>query len=55
VSGGLAEWADSDDIVIIRRAGGEEKRLLFDYKKVMSGRKLEQNIYLQPNDTIIVP
>jgi polysaccharide export outer membrane protein len=55
VAGGLAEWADSDDIVIIRRAGGEEKRLLFDYKKVISGRKLEQNIYLQPNDTIIVP
>lgn len=55
VAGGLAEWADSDDIVIIRRAGGEEKRLLFDYKKVISGRKLEQNIYLQPNDTIIIP
>jgi polysaccharide export outer membrane protein len=55
VAGGLAEWADSDDIVIIRRAGGEEKKLLFDYGKVISGRKLEQNIYLQPNDTIIVP
>ncbi|MEW6327908.1 MAG: polysaccharide biosynthesis/export family protein [Thermodesulfobacteriota bacterium] len=55
VAGGLAEWADSDDIVIIRRAGGEEKRILFDYGKVISGRKLEQNIYLQPNDTIIIP
>jgi len=55
VAGGLAEWADSDDIIIIRRAGGEEKRIPFDYKKVISGRKPEQNIYLQPNDTIIIP
>ncbi|MDO9462243.1 MAG: polysaccharide biosynthesis/export family protein [Deltaproteobacteria bacterium] len=55
VAGGLAEWADSDDIVIIRRVGDEVKRIFFDYKKVISGRKPEQNIYLQPNDTIIIP
>ncbi len=53
--GGLSEWADSDDIVILRRVGGKEERIPFDYKKVISGRKVEQNIYLQPNDTIIVP
>jgi|GEM_PF-181944 len=55
VAGGLAEWADSDDIIIIRRVGDEVKRIFFDYEKVISGRKLEQNIYLQPNDTIIIP
>ncbi|MDI6789439.1 MAG: polysaccharide biosynthesis/export family protein [Thermodesulfobacteriota bacterium] len=55
VAGGLAEWADSDDIVIIRRVGDEAKRIFFDYEKVISGRKPEQNIYLQPNDTIIIP
>ncbi len=55
LAGGVAEWADSDDIVVIRRVRGEIKRIFFDYDKVISGRKLEQNIYLQPNDTIVVP
>ena len=55
VAGGLAEWADKDSIRIIRRSGGKEKILPFDYDKVITGKKLEQNILLKPNDTIIVP
>jgi polysaccharide export outer membrane protein len=55
VAGGLAEWADKDSIRIIRRSGGKEEILPFDYDKVISGKKLEQNILLKPNDTIIVP
>jgi polysaccharide export outer membrane protein len=55
VAGGLGEWADSDSIRIIRKSSGKEKILHFDYKKVVSGKDLEQNILLQPNDTIIVP
>ena len=55
VAGGLGEWADSDSIRIIRKSGGKEKILHFDYKKVISGKNLEQNIVLQPNDTIVVP
>lgn len=55
VAGGLAEWADKDSIRIIRRSGGKEEILHFDYDKVITGKKLEQNILLKPNDTIIVP
>jgi polysaccharide export outer membrane protein len=55
VAGGLGEWADADSIRIIRKSGGKEKILQFDYKKVISGTNLEQNIVLQPNDTIVVP
>jgi polysaccharide export outer membrane protein len=55
VAGGLGEWADSDSIRIIRKSSGKEKILHFDYKKVISGKNLEQNIVLQPNDTIVVP
>jgi polysaccharide export outer membrane protein len=55
VAGGLGEWADSDSIRIIRKSGGKEKIIRFDYKKVISGKNLEQNILLQPNDTIVVP
>ena len=55
VAGGLGEWADKDSIHIIRRSGGKEEIFRFDYEKVISGKKLEQNIFLRPNDTIIVP
>jgi len=55
VTGGLEEWADKDSIRIIRRSGGKESVILFDYNKVMSGVNLEQNILLEPGDTIIVP
>lgn len=55
VAGGLGEWADADSIRIIRKSGAKEKILHFDYKKVISGKDLEQNILLQPNDTIVVP
>jgi polysaccharide export outer membrane protein len=54
-AGGFGEWADKDSIRIIRRSGGKEKIIPFDYDKVISGKKLEQNILLEPNDTIIVP
>ena len=55
VAGGLGEWADADSIRIIRKSSGKEKILHFDYKQVTSGKNLEQNIVLQPNDTIVVP
>ena len=55
VAGGLAEWADKNSIRIIRRLSGKEEIIKFNYKKVISGKKLEQNILLKPNDTIIVP
>ena len=55
VAGGLAEWADKDSIRIIRRSEGKEEIIPFDYDKVITGKKLEQNILLKPNDTIIVP
>lgn len=55
LAGGPTQWADSNDILIMRQVGGETKRIPFQYKKVISGKQLEQNIYLQPNDIIIVP
>jgi len=55
VAGGFGESAHKDNIRVIRRTEGKEEILRFDYDKVISGKKLEQNILLEPNDTIIVP
>ena len=54
-SGGFTEWADTKNILIIRRKGSVEERLKFNYKEFIDGRDVEQNILLQPNDTIVVP
>lgn len=54
-AGGFAEWADPKNILIIRREGDKEVQLEFNYKEVIAGKKIEQNITLKPNDTIVVP
>ena len=37
--GGFAEWADTKSILIIRRQGGKEIQLPFNYKEVVAGKK----------------
>ena len=54
-AGGLGEWADKDDIIIVRRSSGKDQMLSFDYDKFVKGKDLSQNIMVQYGDTIIVP
>ena len=54
-SGGLLEYADSKNIVIVRSEHGQEHRFKFNYKEVVKGKNVAQNIPLRPGDTIIVP
>lgn len=54
-AGGLREFAKSGDIVMIRNDKGRETRFQFDYKEVVKGKKLEQNLELKPGDTVVVP
>ncbi len=54
-AGGFAEWADTKNIIIVRREGGKEVQLHFNYKEFIEGKNLKQNILLKPNDTIVVP
>ena len=50
-AGGFREFANPKKIIIMR--GG--KQYHFNYKEVTHGKKMEQNILLQPGDQIIVP
>ena len=52
--GGLLEYANSENIVVLRIENGQEQRLKFNYKDVVKG-KTQQNVILKPGDTIIVP
>jgi polysaccharide export outer membrane protein len=54
-AGGFTEWADTKNIMIVRRQGRKDIQLRFNHKKFISGKDLKQNILLKPNDTIVVP
>jgi polysaccharide biosynthesis/export protein len=55
LAGGLAEYAEGDKITIIRTDRTHTTTLKFNYKDVSKGKNLEQNIQLQPGDTVVVP
>jgi polysaccharide export outer membrane protein len=50
-SGGFRDFANRKKIIIIRGAD----RLKFNYQDILRGRNLEQNIFLENGDTVVVP
>jgi polysaccharide export outer membrane protein len=54
-SGGVAEYAKKDKIMVVRKENGKDVVHQFNYEEVLEGKKLQQNIELKPGDTIIVP
>jgi polysaccharide biosynthesis/export protein len=50
-AGGLQEFANTKKIYILRG----DKRLPFNYKDVLRGKHMEQNIRVEPGDHIVVP
>jgi len=53
---GLKDFAKSKKIYVLRLSpDGKQERLPFNYKEVIKGEHMEQNIVLQPRDTIVVP
>lgn len=56
VAGGFREFANKDDIYVLRRKpDGTRERLPFNYKDVVKGKTPEQNVELETYDTIVVP
>ena len=53
-AGGFRDFAKQKDIVIIREDGSSTKRLHFNYKDVIKGKHLDQNIFLKAGDIIVV-
>lgn len=55
LAGGFTEWASKKEIMLIRRVGGKQKIYHINYKNIVQGKDLKQNIFLKADDTIIVP
>jgi polysaccharide biosynthesis/export protein len=54
-AGGLRDFAKKKKIYILRKHGDEEIRFPFDYDAAIRGRSREENIRVEPGDTIVVP
>jgi polysaccharide export outer membrane protein len=55
-AGGFRDFAKQKSIYVLRRnSNGTESRLPFNYKDVVKGKNPDQNVKLQPNDTVVIP
>jgi polysaccharide export outer membrane protein len=56
LAGGFRDFAKQKSIYVLRQnPDGSQARMPFNYKEVVKGKNLAQNIKLQPRDTIVVP
>ena len=55
-AGGFQDFAKKKSIYVLRKEpGGHDLRIVFNYNDVIRGMHPEENIRLQPNDTVVVP
>jgi polysaccharide export outer membrane protein len=56
LAGGFKDFAKQKAIYVLRRNNdGTDQRLPFNYKDVVKGKNTEQNVKLEPRDSVVVP
>jgi len=55
LAGGFTEWASKKEIILMRKEGNKEKIFRINYKNIIKGKDLSQNLKQKADDTIIVP
>jgi len=56
MAGGFRDFAKEKKIYVLRVGkDGNPGRLPFNYREVIKGKKLSQNVLLEPHDTVVVP
>lgn len=55
LAGGFTEWASKKEIILLRKVEGQEKIFRVNYRKIVDGNDLGQNVPIQVDDTVIVP
>ncbi|RKT47480.1 polysaccharide biosynthesis/export family protein [Thiocapsa rosea] len=55
MAGGLTPFAKEKNIQILRKEGGSQRSIPFDYREIKRGGSLTQNVTLQAGDVILVP
>lgn len=54
-AGGVTDFAKPKKIYVLRVVDGKQVKMPFDYKAALRGERTDQNILLQPNDTVVIP
>lgn len=52
---GFTQFANLKAIYVLRTENGKQVKIPFNYKDVVKGNHPEQNIFLKPSDTVVVP
>jgi polysaccharide biosynthesis/export protein len=52
---GLTPFANDKKIYVLRSVSGVQQKLPVNYKQLVKGRSMAQNVVLKPGDTIVVP
>lgn len=56
MAGGFKDFAKQKNIYVLRQgSNGTQTRLPFNYKDVIKGKNTNQNVQLEPGDTVVVP
>jgi polysaccharide export outer membrane protein len=55
MAGGTTPFAALGDIIILRRTGGQQQAIKFDYSDLVKGKNLQQNVELRSGDVVVVP
>lgn len=55
MAGGPTPFAETKEILILRRSGDDTVTLPFSYDQVSAGKSLKQNIVLYRGDVVVVP
>jgi len=53
--GGFTQFAKRTKIYVLRQENGKQVKYPFNYKEVIAGKNVEQNIIIKAGDTIVVP
>jgi len=55
MAGGLTEFAKKDHVILLRDIDGTRQRYMLNLKMITSGNQPENDVILEPGDTIFVP
>lgn len=56
ISGGFRDFAKQKKIYVLRAMpDGKQKKYMFNYKQVIKGQNMAQNIMLEPHDILVIP
>jgi polysaccharide export outer membrane protein len=54
-SAGFTQFANTKGIYLLRNVRGEQQKIPINYRKLVKGESMDQNLSLRPGDTIVVP